>query len=81
MQLKMVLSYALKVLTINKGPQNRILQILQNYTLQYDELKSKKAQLLWFYIGSVGVLNQWKHEADEAIKVLEELTENEFFKR
>jgi hypothetical protein len=27
---------------------------------------------------SVGVLNQWKHEADEAIKVLEELTENEF---
>jgi hypothetical protein len=23
-----------KVLTINKGPQNRILQILQNYTLQ-----------------------------------------------
>jgi hypothetical protein len=49
--------------------------------LQYDELKSKKRSLLWFYIVQLGVLNQWKHEADEAIKVLEELTENEFFKR
>jgi hypothetical protein len=42
MQWKMVLHHAL-VLTINKGPQNRILQILQNYTLQYDELKRKSA--------------------------------------
>jgi hypothetical protein len=47
--------------------------------LQYDELKkAKSAAYYGFILVQLGVLNQWKHEADEAIKVLEELTENEF---
>lgn len=47
--------------------------------LQYDELKkAKSAAYYGFILVQLGILTQWKHEADEAIKTLEELTGNEF---
>jgi len=46
---------------------------------QYDELiKSKSKDYFGFLLVSLGILDQWKKQADEAIKTLEELTGNEF---
>jgi len=47
--------------------------------LQYDELKKAKDEKYFgFLLVQLGILTQWKNEAEEAIKMLEQLTENEF---